>query len=785
MPGHTDVQKDVAEQTSIPAWTLDSLRAAIRHAAASHDWPTVVALATEALALPGVTPEAAFELLDTRATAFRYMADFAASQADGERMAAVARELDDLDLEIRAVTSQLETTLLSIARGAGERLLEAAGALAKRSSDPRAEALLMLTSAAAANLRGDLRETQEHGERALRMYQELGDEHGQALCQRNLFHVAYASGQPARAGAIAEQVLELSRRIGDREGEGIASNLQGMTQTDRAQSRAKYEQALAVAEAIGHQPVQVTMFNNLAGIYAYLGMYRRAIDYAERAVVLARRVQARGGLAYFLDTLARAYLGMGRLERAEQAFVEGRATAREVADRAVEACYPLGLGWVALANGRPAEAVQHFEEAAEIWSSLGRTTDVGVLLAWKGAAHLALGEVDAAVDATARSVALVEAGNITFEYAPQDVWWWRYRALTAPHHPSPPTPLPHGERGASPPSPLVGEGAGDGGDAAWRALDRARDAMVGAISTLSDDGLRRSFLNKVAVNRAIVEEWLLQATRRGLPLEPLTDHLSGAPSAEEQLKRMLDVGVRLSARREEGELSDQVLDEVVELTGAERAALLLIDDAGTRRVAAASVIGRPVAAQNLDVADAQLAWLAALTPILDEAADKRVPVLRHLPSDAPALEQASVLCTPLNAPGGLVGLVCAELGGHFGRFSPRDRDLLAVLANQAAVALENAAWADTLEQRVEDRTAELSAANAHLEERTRELEIINSIGQGLARQLDFQAIIDLVGDKITEIFSAQASGIHLLDRQAGLVRPLYYHDLGHRGHGEP
>ena len=38
------------------------------------------------------------------------------------------------------------------------------------------------------------------------------------------------------------------------------------------------------------------------------------------------------------------------------------------------------------------------------------------------------------------------------------------------------------------------------------------------------------------------------------------------------------------------------------------------------------------------------------------------------------------------------------------------------------------------------------------QERVAELQIINSIQQGLAAELDFQAIVDLVGDKLREVF---------------------------------
>ena len=73
--------------------------------------------------------------------------------------------------------------------------------------------------------------------------------------------------------------------------------------------------------------------------------------------------------------------------------------------------------------------------------------------------------------------------------------------------------------------------------------------------------------------------------------------------------------------------------------------------------------------------------------------------------------------------------------------------LLAMLAAQAAVAMANLRWAQGLEAKVRERTAELAASNARTEQRAAELAVINSIQQGLAAELNFQAIIDLVGEK--------------------------------------
>ena len=104
----------------------------------------------------------------------------------------------------------------------------------------------------------------------------------------------------------------------------------------------------------------------------------------------------------------------------------------------------------------------------------------------------------------------------------------------------------------------------------------------------------------------------------------------------------------------------------------------------------------------------------------------------------------------------LLGYVYCDIDGAFGRFHDGDRDLLAMLASQAAVALANVRFAAGLERKVAERTAEL-------EQRAGELTIINSIQHGIAGSLDLQGIVELVGDKLREVLKSDDIGISWID----------------------
>ena len=79
------------------------------------------------------------------------------------------------------------------------------------------------------------------------------------------------------------------------------------------------------------------------------------------------------------------------------------------------------------------------------------------------------------------------------------------------------------------------------------------------------------------------------------------------------------------------------------------------------------------------------------------------------------------------------------------------------------------------------RTAEARADKSRLkrdlqlelEQRNAELAVINSIQQGLAAELDFQAIVDLVGDKLRKVFNTPDLMINGYDEKTNLIHYLY------------
>ena len=133
----------------------------------------------------------------------------------------------------------------------------------------------------------------------------------------------------------------------------------------------------------------------------------------------------------------------------------------------------------------------------------------------------------------------------------------------------------------------------------------------------------------------------------------------------------------------------------------------------------------------------------------------------------------SMVFAPLFAGGIPIGRISLQNLTRYNAFSEAEVRLLATLAGSLSVALENA--------RLFDETQRLLTET---NERAAELSIINSVQEGLAANLDMQAMYDLVGDRIGEIFDAHSVDIGLYDFDNEVVRYPYTVERGVRLPGE-
>src|SRR5205085_8275660 len=115
------------------------------------------------------------------------------------------------------------------------------------------------------------------------------------------------------------------------------------------------------------------------------------------------------------------------------------------------------------------------------------------------------------------------------------------------------------------------------------------------------------------------------------------------------------------------------------------------------------------------------------------------------------VQPEDALVVPLKTEGRTIGVLAVQSYTKDVRYTEQDKDLLSFVGQHVGSALSRARAIEETRQR-----------NA-------ELALINSVQEAIAGELDQQAIYDVVGDRIQEIFDAQGTSISTLDDVTGVV----------------
>jgi len=432
-------------------------------------------------------------------------------------------------------------------------------------------------------------------------------------------------------------------------------------------------QAMAHYRDAGDLRGEAAVQADLALAYRSLGLYGQSNRMALQALASCKSLGDQRSMFDLHGLLHLNALFAGRFEEAPGHRQALQALMPVLQDASLQAHATWALGAELLRTGRFEEAVGPLREAAALIEQ-ARADDPLLPIAWSELAEAHLGRRDAAaaLALTRRATALHQAQArhaLAAGESPAYLWWVHHLALQA---------------------------AGRAGQAE-RALESAYGYLAAHVSDLGDEGLRRSALNKPRLRRRLLHAWRAHAQAQGLPLAQTTAHLQGRADLREPFQRLTDTGLRMNELRQATELQEFLIEEAVELSGAERVMLLLLDAEGWR-----------VGGAQLPQDEHPQPLLRALGPWLETLCQHRAVVLRHGPEGAEALDQRSCILAPLVAGRQLLGALYADIDGLYGRFHDADRDMLAMLASQAAVALTNVRFTQNLESQVKDRTEQLS-----------------------------------------------------------------------------
>ncbi len=531
--------------------------------------------------------------------------------------------------------------------------------------------------------------------------------------------------------AIAEHALALARASGDGSAECLALLSLYSNHPDLAQRVRGLNQALHVALQCGDASQERIALLNLAHTYVQLGLRRRALRLAQQSVAMSEGRLPPFALLDAYSTLTRLHAALAQRQAFDDVMRRFDAAAAAAAvDEGDKRLAP----WLAHMATRgeewrtPHEAVARWRRACREMSQVGWVA--ALLRAMLARARLRAGQVRAALrdsSAAVRGLQSIKGRWGGGAESPAHIWWQHACALRA---------------------------NGRAAEAA-AALASAHERLTQSLAALSDVGLRRSALHAPTSHAELLRAWLEQARAAGLPRERIAAHLAGPERLQESVERLVDTGLRLNEQTSSAELQEFVVEEVAELLGAQRVLLVL-----------ESPTGFVIAGAQVPEGESAEALLAAVRPWLEEARRTRQAVLRHGPVGADELDQRSCIVAPLLTGQKVLGSLYADIEGLFGRFHDSDRDLLAALAAQAAVALANLRTTEALERTVAERTAAL-------EQRAGELEIVNRVQRGIASGLNFESIGAEVGRALQRAFGGADITLMWRSSEAGMARALF------------
>jgi GAF domain-containing protein len=164
--------------------------------------------------------------------------------------------------------------------------------------------------------------------------------------------------------------------------------------------------------------------------------------------------------------------------------------------------------------------------------------------------------------------------------------------------------------------------------------------------------------------------------------------------------------------------------------------------------------------------------------LIETMVKTRKPVVLNIIADyekfgsevLPGTDQSkSLVAVPIISSDRVLGIIQLENYERENAYGESELRLLTTIAASLGAALENAHLFDETQRLLKET-----------EQRAAELAVINSVQEGLASKLDVQAIYELIGEKVREVFNIQVADIVIYDPTTNLISMPYSYEKGDR-----
>jgi signal transduction histidine kinase len=250
-------------------------------------------------------------------------------------------------------------------------------------------------------------------------------------------------------------------------------------------------------------------------------------------------------------------------------------------------------------------------------------------------------------------------------------------------------------------------------------------------------------------------------SQRLASIEQLLEDLSEERKAtvqQERLAKLYEVSRVIGSSLDLQTVLDQVMDAIIQLTGAERGFLMLLDDDGNLNVRVA---------RNFDQATLDSGAFALSRTVTTQVLETGQAIVTTNAQDDPrfAGQQSvvanalrSIMASPLRVRGEVIGVTYVDNRVRTGLFSEKDLEVLDAFAGQAAVAIDNARL--------------FSATDQALAIRVDELRMLQRVDRQLNETLDAAKAMAVTLEWSSRVCNAQSATMCLLDSDQNVLRVM-------------
>jgi signal transduction histidine kinase len=230
---------------------------------------------------------------------------------------------------------------------------------------------------------------------------------------------------------------------------------------------------------------------------------------------------------------------------------------------------------------------------------------------------------------------------------------------------------------------------------------------------------------------------------------------------QERIAKLYEVSRVIGSSLELQTVLNQVMDAIIQLTGAERGFLMLLDDDGNLNVkvarnfdqetleSSAFALSRTVTRKVLESGQAIVTTNAQEDPRFAGQASVVTNALR------------SIMASPLRVRGEVIGVVYVDNRVRTGMFYEQDLEILDAFAGQGAVSIDNARL--------------FSATDQKLSARVEELTMLQRMDRQLNETLDTAKAMSITLEWSSRVCRAQSASMGLLDRDSNTLRVVSHY----------